>query len=133
MVERVVLSALVIGSTAFLAFRWMLGMGWTVDEARNGVLLLMVLFENIQAFNSRSKTFSVFRHNPMRNRLLLFGTLTAQLVHIGAMYVPGLNTVLGLQPVAPTFWLQMLGVSLVLLAAMEIQKLITRSRPGRVG
>jgi magnesium-transporting ATPase (P-type) len=131
MIERVVLSALVIGSTAFFAYRWMLGMGWSVDEARNGVLLLMVLFENIQAFNSRSETLSVFRHNPMRNRLLLFGTLAAQLVHIGAMYVPGLNTVLGLQPVSLAFWLQMLGVSLVLLAAMEFQKLLTRLRPGR--
>ena len=29
----------------------------------------MVLFENVQAFNSRSETLSVFAHNPLRNKL----------------------------------------------------------------
>ncbi len=59
-----------------------------------------MLFENVHVFNSRSETLSAFRHNPMRNRLLLFGTLIAQLGHIGAMYTPGLRDVLQVQPVS---------------------------------
>jgi Ca2+-transporting ATPase len=128
MIERVALSAVVIGGAAFVAYDWMLQNGWSVDEARNGVLLLMVLFENVQAFNSRSESRSVFLHNPMRNRLLLFGTITAQLVHIWAMYIPGLNSVLGVRPVSFELWLALLGIAITLLAAMEVQKLFTRRR-----
>ena len=128
MIERVVIAALVIGVLAFAAYQWMLARGYSVAEARNGTLLLMVLFENVQAFNSRSETLSVFRHNPLRNKLLLFGTLTAQLVHIGAMYTPGLRAVLGVQPVSAAHWMELLGIALAILAAMEVHKLLRRGR-----
>ena len=122
MVERVVLSAVVIGVVAFAAYLWLLGLGLPVDAARNGTLLLMVLFENVQAFNSRSETLSVFRHSPLRNKLLLIGTLTAQAVHIAAMYTPGISDVLGIQPVSFEHWTELLGLALLLLVAMEMHK-----------
>jgi Ca2+-transporting ATPase len=124
MIERVVVSALTIGIVAFLLYQWLLNHGFTMDEARNGTLLLMVLFENIHVFNSRSETRSVFRHNPMRNPVLLIGTVTAQLVHIGAMYTPWLSDVLNIQPVSPENWLQLLGLALTVLVAMELQKIV---------
>ena len=126
MIERVALSAIVTGGIAYAAYQWMLAQGYALDEARNGTLLLMVLFENVQAFNSRSETLSAFRHNPLRNKLLLFGTLAAQAVHIGAMYTPGLREVLHLQPVAPEHWAELFGLALILLFAMEAHKLFRR-------
>jgi len=128
MTERVVITAVVMGGLAFALFGWLLGHGFDVESARNGTLLLMVLFENVHVFNSRSETLSTFRHNPMRNRLLLFGTLIAQLVHIGAMYTPGLSHVLGIQPVSPGNWLQLLMLALSILAVMELHKLYLRGR-----
>jgi magnesium-transporting ATPase (P-type) len=122
MVERVVVSALVIGSVAFAVYQWLLERGFSLDEARNGTLLLMVLFENIHVFNSRSETRSVFRHSPLRNPFLLFGTAAAQLVHIGAMYTPGLRDVLGIQPVSLQHWLELLWLALSVLVAMELHK-----------
>ena len=71
MIERVVISALVIGIVAFMLFQWLLGQGYTVDEARNGTLLLMVLFENVHVFNSRSETLSAFLHNPLRKPVIV--------------------------------------------------------------
>jgi len=124
MIERVVVSALTIGIVAFLLFQWLLNQGFTMDEARNGTLLLMVLFENIHVFNSRSETRSVFRHNPLRNPILLFGTAAAQLIHIGAMYTPWINEVLQIQPVSLEHWLQLLGMALTVLIVMELHKLI---------
>lgn len=126
MLERVVLSALVMGVLAFLVYDWMLDQGWTTEAARNGILLLMVLFENVQAFNSRSETLSVFRHNPLRNRLLLFGTIIAQLVHIAAMYTPGLRDILGIAPVGLDQWVALLGLAIILLAGMELDKALRR-------
>jgi Ca2+-transporting ATPase len=128
MIERVLLTALVMGGAAFLTYRWLLEWGWDVEEARNALLLLMVLFENAQAFNSRSESRSVFTHNPLRNRLLLFGTLAAQAVHILAMYIPGLNSVLGIAPVSLELWLNLLPVALLMVVVMELHKFTVRLR-----
>jgi len=124
MIERVVVSALVIGIVSFVLFQFLLQQGYSLDEARNGTLLLMVLFENIHVFNSRSETRSVFRHNPLRNPILLFGTAAAQLIHIGAMYTPWISDILHIQPVSLHNWLQLLGLALTVLVVMELQKLI---------
>jgi magnesium-transporting ATPase (P-type) len=122
MIERVVVSALVIGIVAFLLFQWLLTRGFSLDEARNGTLLLMVLFENVHVFNSRSETLSSFRHNLLRNKILLIGTVAAQLVHIAAMYTPWIKDVLHIQPVSFGFWLELLGLALTVLVAMELHK-----------
>lgn len=125
MLERVILSAMVIGMVAFGLFRHLLEQeGGSLEHARNSTLLLMVLFENVHAFNSRSETLSVFRHSPLRNKLLLVGTAIAQLVHIGAMYTPWLGNVLGASPVTFEQWLTLLGLALSVLLVMELHKWI---------
>lgn len=129
MIERVLVSALVIGVVAFLLFQMLLAQGYTVDESRNGTLLLMVLFENIHVFNCRSETRSVFRHNPLANPVLLAGTLIAQLVHIGAMYTPWISDVLHIQPVSLQHWAQLLVLALSVLLVMELHKAL-RNRFG---
>ena len=131
MLERIIISALVIGGLAFLVFSYLLELGMTVDQARNQTLLLMVLFENVHVFNSRSETLSALRHNPLRNRLLLFGTLVAQAIHIGAMYTPGLNGVLNIEPVNLTQWLELLTVAFSVFVVMELHKLYRCWRPHR--
>jgi len=126
MIERVVISALVIGTVAYVVFQWLIVRGFTLDEARNGTLLLMVLFENVHVFNCRSEVRSVFRHNPLRNPILLIGTAVAQLVHIGAMYTPWISDVLHIQPVSPQHWLELLGLALSVLIVMELHKAVRR-------
>ena len=126
MVQRVALSAVVMGTVAFMTFQWLLSLGYEVDQARNGTLLLMVLFENIHALNSRSETRSVFMHNLLSNPFLLYGTIGAQLLHIGAMYTPGLRDVLQIEPVTLALWLNLLGVAMVLLVSSELMKLVSR-------
>jgi len=122
MLERVIISAIVIGVVAFGLFKFLLDQGFSLEQARNSTLLLMVLFENVHVFNSRSETLSVFRHNPMRNKLLLGGTVIAQLVHIGAMYTPWLGDVLGASPVTLEQWFTLLGLALSAMVVMELHK-----------
>ena len=129
MVERVLVSALLIGGVAFGEYLWLLARHFGQQEADNIILLLMVLFENILALNSRSETLSLFRHNLLRNKLLVYGTLAAQGIHIAAMHMPGLSAVLRLQPVPFSIWLEMLLLSLLLMAAIEIHKAIRRHHP----
>ncbi len=122
MLERVMLSALVIGGIGFAAYQWFIDQGWTVEQARNGTLLLLVLFENVQVFNARSETRSVLRHNLLQNKLLLVSVLAAQGVHIGAMYIPWLAGLLGIAPVSGEQWTELLGLALLLLVVMEAHK-----------
>ena len=126
MLQRVLLSAATMGIVAFGAYYGLLAAGWQIDAARNLVLLLMVLFENLQALNSRSETRSVFSMNPLKNRLLLFSVIAAQALHIGAMYTPGINEVLGLQPVSLTEWAMMLGLACSLIVVNEAYKMVQR-------
>ncbi len=129
MIERTLISACVIGALAFLTFQTLLASGFEIDAARNSTLLLMVLFENVHAFNSRSESRSVFYHNPFNNPLLFFGILIAQAVHIIAMYTPGLSTVLGMQPVSFSHWIELMFVALVILLVMETHKWFRHNWP----
>jgi len=126
MIERVIVAALVMGVTAFALFQTLHNMGMEINEARNSTLLLMVLFENVHVFNCRSENRSVFRHSLLRNPILLFGTLAAQLIHIGAMYTPWIKDVLAIQPVSAEHWLELLILALSLLVVMELHKWFRR-------
>ena len=130
MIEQVLVSGAFIGVVGFLFFGWTLDRGWTEFEARNGVLLLMVCFENAHVFNCRSEWRSAFRVPFRANRFLILAVLAAQSVHIGAMYVPGLSDVLRIQPVSFETWLPVAGLALGLVAVMEIFKAL-RPRPRR--
>jgi len=129
MIERVIISALVIGVVAFFVFQLLLSRGFNIDEARNGTLLLMVLFENIHVFNCRSETQSVFRQNPFSNPILLLGTAAAQLIHIGAMYTPWLSDVLHIQPVSLQHWFELLTFAFIVLIIMELHKRLFVTQP----
>ena len=126
MIERTLISAAVMGTLAFLTFQYLFSLGMELETARNSTLLLMVLFENVHVFNCRSETRSVFSHNPLRNRLLLFGTLTAQLIHIGAMYWPSMAGLLHIHPVTMDHWLELLAIALSMLVVMELHKWLHR-------
>jgi len=122
MLERVIISAVVMGVIAFTLFKFLLDQGFSLEQARNNTLLLMVLFENVHVFNCRSETLSMFRHNPLRNKLLLVGTMVAQAVHLGAMYTPWLREVLGVEPVSFLQWLGLLTLALSIMVVMELHK-----------
>ncbi len=128
MVERLLLNALLIGGFTFAAFSWLLHQGMPVEDARNIILLLMVAFENIQAFDARSETQSVFRQSLLSNPLLLVGVVLAQGVQIAAMHVPLLQEILHIQPVSASIWGQTLLAALALLAANELYKALRGKR-----
>lgn len=129
MIERCLVSAATLSVIAYGLFSMLLQSGMSLEAARNETLLLIVLFENIQVFNARSEYRSALLHNPMRNRLLLFGTLGAQLVHIAAMYLPGLSDILQISPVTLEQWTRNLGLALVILVFMELYKIFRRRYP----
>ncbi len=128
MLERLLVVALVMGVLAFAMYRVLLDQGWAVTEARNSVVLLLVLFENVLALSARSETRSLLSTGLGGNRILLVGVLGALAVHLVAMHLPATQRLLGLGPVPPTHWLTLAALVLVLLLAVEADKLVVRRR-----
>lgn len=122
MMRRIWHSTLVMGVGGFAVFYWLLMQGYAEATARNLLLLLFVLFENFQTFNSRSERHSVFRQSLVANPLLVSGVVGAQTLHIGAMHVPVLSETLSLELVDLKQWALLLLASSSLLVAMEFEK-----------
>lgn len=122
MIEEVTVSGLFIGVVAYLFFYYALESGVDEASARSALLLLMVLFENVHVFNCRSEKRSLL-HLPLgRNPILVMMVILTQAVHIGAAYIPGLNTTLHIHPVSLDQWLTLLPLALGLIVVMEIYK-----------
>ncbi|MDH4165776.1 MAG: HAD-IC family P-type ATPase [Gammaproteobacteria bacterium] len=128
MIERTVLGGLWMGFLGFTAYVLMLSSAVPVPEARNALVLLMVLLQNVDAFNARSETRSVFRIPLSRNPVLVAGVMAALLSHVVAMYVPLMQKVLNVGPLGAREWLTLGVAALSLLAVMEAQKVSWRWR-----
>ena len=124
MIERTLIGAFVMGGVCFATFYWMLESGQSVSSARNFLLLLMVLFENIHIGNCRSESKSVFYLSLLRSPILLIGTLTAFLIHVLMMHIPLGKILLGTEVVNMQTWVMMITLSLTVLVTMGIHKLI---------
>lgn len=123
MVVRTVLAATWMGAIGVGLFAWLLQSGWNEASARNVVLLQMVLFENVHIGNCRSETKSAFSLSPLRNPLLLLGTITAFLVHVLAMHAGPLRRILEVEPVPVAMWAVVLLLAVTTLIPIEIHKL----------
>jgi Ca2+-transporting ATPase len=131
MIERILVSVFVVGFGGFAVFALAKYWGWSDPSARNLLLLTMVLFENFHIGNCRSETKSAFYFSPLRSPVLFFGTLGALLLHIVAMYVPVLQSVLQTEPVDLSMWVLVAAVAVLVVPAVEWHKWFTYRRTMR--
>jgi magnesium-transporting ATPase (P-type) len=129
MVERTLLAGAVLGLVGLAGWQVWLAGGRSVDEARNLMVQLFVFFEIFHIGNARSERISLFRLSPLRNPILLAGTLSALGVHVAAMYTPFFQRLLGISPLAPAEWLVLGAMAATVPALMESHKLWRRLRP----
>jgi magnesium-transporting ATPase (P-type) len=137
MLQRIVISAVVMGVASFLIFRLWLGNASAgaadhdtaaLAAARNATLLLMVLFENAHLANCRSETRSALALPLRRSPLLLAGSLAALAVHLLAMHWPPARGLLDVAPVNGREWLVLMAVAATILPAIELHKWWCRRR-----
>lgn len=131
MAEQTLISGLFIGGVGYIFFHWCLYSGFAESDARNLLLLLMVLFENVHLFNCRSETRSAFGIPFSANPFLVIGVIAAQGIHLAAMYTPGLNSVLSIGPVPLDQWMVVAAIALSLVVVMEAYKRVTSRRRNR--
>lgn len=128
MIGRLLFTGAYMGITSFIIFYVLLKMNYTIEEARNATLLLMVLFENVQALNSKSETKSIFATNFLNNPLLLYGVLATQLLHIMAMHTSIIQSILHISPIGLKEWVMLFITAVSLLLVEKIFRLIYHVR-----
>lgn len=126
MISQVSVSALTIGLLSFATWDYLMGAGYEIHQARNLLLLLMVLLENVHVFNCRSEERSAFKVPLSRNTILIMGVLAAQGIHILCMYIPFMEKLLDVNPITSEQWGSLFALSLILLVVMEIFKWIRK-------
>jgi len=119
-----IISGISIGAIVLIVWNYLINKGNDVVYARNYILLLMVMLQNFHVFNCRSERVSTFKVPLKNNYILIAGVVAAQLIHIGAMYVPFMQKLLGISPVTFIQWIQLIAIASSIILIMEIFKLI---------
>jgi P-type Ca2+ transporter type 2C len=93
-------------------------------EAHGAVLWLMVWCENAHCLNSRSETRSVFSIPLSNNKLLIVAVVGAQILQLAVLAVPPLRDLLSMQALTPADGIPVALAGVVVLAVMEVYKLV---------
>lgn len=125
MIQQTLISGLTMGLIAFGFWYFLKNFqGMEETHARNLVLLLMVFMQNIHVFSCRSEKVSAFKVPISRNKILIFGVLIAQGLHILSMQIPFMQNVLRVEPITLFEWAEVLILAVPLLLVMEVFKKI---------
>lgn len=121
--SQVLVSAIVIAGIVYGVWHNLIyTLHYEESHARTVIMMLMVLLQNFHVLNCRSETRSIFSIPIKNNYVLLAGMVLAQVLHISASYIPGLNTTLQLDHITFSEWLKLLPTAASILVVMEIFK-----------
>ena len=122
MLRRIVVGGLYIGIVSFVLFYFLLQGGESVESARNIILLLMVLFENVHVFNSRTEYNFLYKISYRNSIALISLVIFTQFLHIACMHIPFMQNVLSAQPVSFNTWSALALIAFGLILIMETDK-----------
>ncbi len=128
LVERTILVGLLLAGVALAMFTTELQRGSDLAYAQGATLTAMVIFKMLHVGACRSETLSIFQKNIFSNPVLFIGTGLSLTVHLGAMYFPPTQALLGLQPLRGETWLWIIIGAPSVLVLVELHKLV-RARP----
>lgn len=130
MIERTIVAAVAMGGIGFAAFSWMLNNGYDEAEARNALLLMLVLFENFHIGNCRSETQSAFARSPLKSPILVLSASLAFLTHVACMHVPFMQAILDTAPVDLATFAVVTLLAATVVPVIELHKWSWRRRFG---
>jgi magnesium-transporting ATPase (P-type) len=97
-------------------------------EARNIILLLMVLLQNFHLLNCRSERASLFGISFSSNYFLWLSIIVAQGIHVISMHVPFMQRLLRIEPVTLPEWFKLLLTASLIWVVMEVFKILYARR-----
>jgi len=127
LVQRTVLVGALISAGVVYNFYTAYGHeGASLEHARTVAVTTMVVFQFLQAWNSRSEWQSVFKMRLLGNPFLFYGLIASFLAQIAVIYVPALQWVFRTEPIGTDEWFRILIVAFSVIVVVEIDKWIRR-------
>lgn len=123
-VVRSLLMAIVMTLGSLTLFVLFLDEGMTKALAIS--LTTLAVFQWFNAWNCRHESKSLFTMNPLSNPYLIAAMTVVVTLHIVALSVPFMQTILHTTPLSLTEWGLIIGVASSIIVAEEIRKLIMR-------
>lgn len=114
--------AVVMTVLAVLSLDRHLAAGESLEEARNAVLLMVVLFQNAFLLAIRHLQRPFWHWSRQENRWLFAGIGAALAVHLAAMHTPVMQTLLGVGPLTGRLAIEGLVAAVLVLAVTEVAK-----------
>lgn len=124
--ERTVLVGILLAVVALSMFTWELNRSGDLAYAQAATLTAMVIFKMLHVGACRSETLSIFQKPVFSNRVLFIGAAISLAIHLGAMYFPPTQFLLGLQPLSMDTWTVILLGAPSVLVLVELHKLMRR-------
>ncbi len=126
MIRQVSVTGLAMGGISTAYWATLLAMGVEEGNARNQLLMLFVLMQNVHVFNCRSERESALRIPLSRNWMLVGGVVVALGVHLLATVLPPMQRLLHVEPLALAQWAYPVGLALLVLLVAECDKWLRR-------
>ncbi|HSC27430.1 MAG TPA: cation-translocating P-type ATPase [Vicinamibacterales bacterium] len=124
---------LFMAAAPLAAYAWELGNGAGLPEARGVAFSILVLSQLAHALNSRHERESLLTLGPFGNRLLVAACGAAAAIQVAIMAVPPVQSIFGVAPLSFGQWGLAIGLGLLPIAGMELEKFIARRRDRRTG
>lgn len=126
MIRRILFGSTYMALASFVVFYLLLQNGYSEFSARNITLLLLVLFENVHVFNSRSETNYLHTLSYKQSTYLILTVIFTQILHIACMHIELMQNVLSVEPVDFQTWSYLLIIAIGLLLVVEAEKYLRR-------
>ena len=125
LIQEIIISGLTIGLLVFGVWLYLLKyVHMETSLARGYVMALMIIIQNIHAFNCRSEKKSIFKIKPTSNPVFLIGVLGSLILGIAVIEIDFLNVFLKTSHIPYKDLLVLLGLGFIIMIVMEIYKKI---------
>jgi Ca2+-transporting ATPase len=126
LIGRVLIVGVLLLIGAFGLFEYAQWLGYSLAESRTVANNVIVFGELAYLFNCRSLALPSWSVGLRRNKFLVIGVLLMIALQMLYTYVPGMNTLFGTAPIGATAWVWIVGVALVVLVVVEVEKWVRR-------
>jgi magnesium-transporting ATPase (P-type) len=115
----------------FALFLWEKSRGMALAEARTVVVNVIVMVELFYLLNCRSLTRSFFSLKLLSNLWVAGGVAAMLMAQLLFTYTPFMNKLFHSAPISGLAWLKIIGVGLIVFAAVELKKWLDAPHSGR--
>lgn len=125
LIEEITLSGVSIGLIVFALWFYLLKVvNMDIASARGYVMALMIIIQNIHAFNCRSEKSSAFSISLTSNLIFLFGVIGSMILGVAVMEIDILSTFLKTTKIPGVNLLGLFSLGLIIFIIMESYKKI---------